>query len=62
MRSWRTTLGGIASILSAVAHVITALVNGTPVDWALVSIGFGAGTSLLKARDNKVTSEEAGAK
>lgn len=60
--SWKTTLSGIAVILGALA---SALKTGLDGDWptaitALVT-GIPAGVGLIAARDNDVTSEQAGA-
>lgn len=59
MKSWRTTIGGCLIAVGTIAVQV-----GTP-DWipavgtALVSVGAVIGG--LSARDNKVTSKEAGA-
>jgi hypothetical protein len=60
--SWRVKLGGLAAVIAAVAHVLDALANGKPVEWELTAIGIANGWALMFARDNKVTSEDVGAK
>ena len=58
MKSWRTTLGGA---LIALGHV---LAPGLPANYSWVSTALtGTGALLLgtSARDNSVTSEQAGA-
>lgn len=65
LASWRTTILGIVTILGAVVDVLKTLLDGDPVtnpDWPIVWVAITAGWGLLVARDNKVTSEEAGAK
>ena len=61
-KSWKTTTLGVLAIVSAAIGAVTALINGTPVDWTTVVASIMAGVGLLAARDNKVTSEQAGAK
>ena len=62
MKSYKTTLAGIAAILVAAASVLTGLSDGTAVDWTAVIGAVIAGIGLIAARDNNVTSEQAGAK
>lgn len=63
-RSWKTTASGSGAILVAVGQVLTATGEGK--DWVSALMGalpaIIAGLGLLAARDNNVTSEEAGAK
>ena len=59
--SWKTTMSGLAAILASLTHVVTALQQGTPIDWTVAVAGFTSGFGLLFARDNKVSSEQAGA-
>ncbi len=62
MTSYRTTIAGIAAILTAVAGAASAWANGTPVDLPTLISAIVAGIGLIAARDNKVSSEQAGAK
>ena len=62
MKSYKTTLAGIAAILVAAASVFTGLSDGTAVDWTAVIGAVIAGIGLIAARDNNVSSEQAGAK
>lgn len=64
MASWRTTTAGIAAIVTAVATAIGAMADNDPMtnpDWGAVVAAVFAGIGLLSARDNKVSSEQAGA-
>jgi hypothetical protein len=62
--SWRTTIFGIASIITAIAGSVTAVVDGNPAtnpDWGVVIAAIAGGIGLINARDHKVSSEQAGA-
>lgn len=64
MASWRTTTTGILAIVAAVATVLKAELDGDPAtvaDWGTAMAAVLAGIGLLVARDNAVTSEQAGA-
>jgi len=63
--SWQTTTMGVIGIVIAVANAISAFVDGNPatnVDFAVLITQITMGLGLIKARDNGVSSEEAGAK
>jgi drug/metabolite transporter (DMT)-like permease len=65
MKSWKTTTAGIAAIVAALATAVGALFDADPVtmpDWGAVAAAVMAGVGLIAARDNGVTSEQAGAK
>jgi peptidoglycan/LPS O-acetylase OafA/YrhL len=65
MKSWKTTAAGIAAIVAALATAVGALFDADPVtmpDWGAVAAAVMAGVGLIAARDNGVTSEQAGAK
>jgi hypothetical protein len=65
MSSWKTTATGILSILAVLASAGVALLDGNPTtnpDWAVIAAAVMAGLGLIAARDNGVTSEQAGAK
>lgn len=64
MKSWKTTTAGVLAIVAAVAMAVSAYLDGDPAtvpDWESAVAGL-AGIGLLFARDNKVTSEQAGAR
>ena len=65
MKSWKTTTAGIAAIVAALATAVGALFDADPMtmpDWGAVGAAVMAGIGLIAARDNGVTSEQAGAK
>lgn len=62
--SWKTTLFGILSVISAISAPVKALLDSdaaTVPDWGLAIPAVMAAIGLIFARDNKVTSEQAGA-
>ena len=62
MTSWRTTLLGVLTIVVAVGSAGISYLNTGTFDWPATMMGVTAGLGLIKARDNKVSSEQAGAK
>jgi hypothetical protein len=65
MTSWKTTVTGVAAILTAVGAALTALFDNDPatnIDIAVTVAAVMSGIGLIFARDNNVTSEDAGAK
>lgn len=63
--SWRTTAAGIGAILIAVGGALSATFDNDPTtvaDWSAVIAAAIAGFGLIFARDNKVSSEQAGVK
>lgn len=65
MKSWKTTLFGAGGVVTIIGSVLNALFDGDPatqVDWVTVCAGLAPAIGLLFARDNNVTSEQAGAK
>jgi anti-sigma-K factor RskA len=64
MKSWKTTLAGIAAIVAAVATAVSAQLDndpGTVPDWTMVIAMITAGVGLVLARDNDKSSEQVGA-
>lgn len=62
--SWRTTAGAIGIVLSTIAYVVKQLSDGDPttnIDFTMVMAGLSGAWAAWKARDNKVSSEQAGA-
>ena len=65
MKSWKTTVAGILTALIPALSAVSAYLDGDPLttpDWGLAIAGITAGIGLLFARDNNVSSEDAGAK
>ena len=63
--SWKTSTAGIAAIIAVVANALAHQFDADPStvpDWGLVIATVIAGIGLVAARDNGVTSEQAGAK
>lgn len=63
--SWRTTTAGLGAILVAIGSAVTAHFDSDPQtisDWGAVVAAIIAGVGLMLARDDKVSSESAGAK
>jgi hypothetical protein len=65
MKSWKTTATGIITIVIAVGSAVKTLIDNDPstnpdigATIAAVTVGFG----LIAARDNNVSSEDAGIK
>lgn len=64
MKSWKTTVTGIAAIVVAIGSALIATLDSDPAtvaDWGAVVAAVLAGVGLMAARDNGVTSEQAGA-
>jgi hypothetical protein len=53
MRSWRTTVIGVLTIIVAVAHAGLQLLNGQQPDLTATSAGVLAGLGFIHAADNK---------
>jgi hydrogenase/urease accessory protein HupE len=63
--SWKTTTAGVAGIAIAILSVAQATLDGDPLtvpNWEAAIAAVVTGLGLLFARDNNVTSEQAGAK
>ena len=65
LKSWKTSLAGILQFLAIAAAQISTLFDADPTtnpEWSLVVASFVTLVGLLRARDNDVSSEAAGAK
>jgi hypothetical protein len=63
--SHKTTIAGVGAILIAAGSMLQALFDGNPTtepDYAALVAAIVAGFGLIFARDNNVSSEDAGAK
>lgn len=62
LTNWKTSLGGVAAILSALTILIQGLAEGGfgGVEWEAMFAALTAGIGLLAARDWDKTSEENG--
>lgn len=64
IKSWKTTATGAGAILVALGSLLQAHFDGDPLTVPNYEVALAAilsGLGLIFARDNKVTSEEAGA-
>ncbi|MCX7804795.1 MAG: hypothetical protein N3A38_06340 [Planctomycetota bacterium] len=66
MKSWKTTLCGILSVIaSGITLVVLPLLDADPAtvpNWGAFAAALTAGVGLILARDNDKTSESVGAK
>lgn len=63
--SWKTTVLGVVLMVLAVCTQVKNVVDNDPAttfDWKVLVAGVTAGLGLMHARDNGVSSEQAGAK
>ena len=63
--SWRTTLAGVGTIFTALGAALAAHFDADPltvVNWPALLTALTVGGGLIAARDNGVSSEQAGAK
>ena len=64
-KSWKTTAAGVAGIIIAIASCAQAALDGDPATVPNYEVALAAvitGLGLIFARDNGVSSEQAGAK
>ncbi len=63
MKSWKTTSAGILAIVGGIVRFYFAIKSGNITEEAVMTTATAivSGIGLLFARDNNVTSEEAGA-
>jgi len=61
--SWKTTSAGLLAILGAITHVVFAILHKNIDETTVMTAGTAivGGVGLIAARDNNVTSEQAGA-
>lgn len=61
-KSWKTNTAGIGAILTGIGAAVTAYSKGDMAALTMAITGIFAGIGLLAARDNGVSSEQAGIK
>lgn len=64
-KSWKTTVAGVAAILTAVGSALTAMFDNDPatvMDIGATVAAIMAGVGLILARDNDKSSEDVGAR
>ena len=65
MKSWKTSVAGIATFGVVLCAAVAAHFDGDPLteaNWGVVVAAFIASVGLIMARDHDVSSENAGAK
>lgn len=65
VKSWRTTAAAVAGLLVLLGNAATALLDSDPAtmpNWDAIFVMGAPLVGLLFARDNSVSSEDAGAK
>lgn len=65
LKSWKTTLAGVLQFVAIASDQIMLLFDGDPLtnpDYGLIMASIVTLIGLIKARDNDVSSESAGAK
>lgn len=63
--SWRTSGLGLIAVIAAIINFAGALLDDDPntvADYDMTAAAVAAGVGLMTARNNKVSSEQAGAK
>lgn len=65
MKSWKTTLGGVAAALVMIFQQVQFALDDSPdtvIDWNIVAVAIGLIFFAVNSRDNDVSSESAGVK
>ena len=65
MKSWKTTSAAVLAVVIAICVALKAMWDGdaaTVADWGYVATAIVTAIGLFFARDNSVTSKDAGAK
>lgn len=63
--SWKTTLSGVAAIITTLGAALSAMTDGNPdttVNLSATITAIAVGLGLIMARDNNKSSEDVGAK
>lgn len=55
MKSWKTTMAGVATLLTGLADILMGLANGTPINWAVDIVALTTGIGLILGKDFNVS-------
>lgn len=56
--NWKSTASGVATILTAIGTILTAVATGAEIPWSAVVPAIITGVGLIFVRDSDVSTEE----